>query len=140
MPLYSFHSAPESGKEELNSKWLVFSFLMILTLWTRFHKIDQPPWVCWDETHFGKMGSWYINRTFFFDVHPPLGKMFIGAVGYLTGYNGTFPFEKPGDLYHDHNYLGMRIVSVFLRVSGPGGEPGVVWSSFLVSLKSSTLD
>jgi len=37
--------------------------------------------------------------------------MLIGAVGYLTGYNGTFPFEKPGDLYHDHNYVGMRIVS-----------------------------
>ncbi len=45
----------------------------------------EPVWVCWDETHFGKMGSWYINRTFFFDVHPPLGKMMIGAMGYLTG-------------------------------------------------------
>ena len=37
--------------------------------------------------------------------------MLIGGVGYVTGYNGTFPFEKPGDLYHDHNILGMRIVS-----------------------------
>ena len=64
----------------------------------------------WHHVITGKMGSWYINRTFFFDVHPPLGKMFIGGVGYLTGYNGTFPFEKPGDLYHDHNYLGMRVV------------------------------
>lgn len=65
----------------------------------------------WDETHFGKMGSWYINRTFFFDVHPPLGKMLIGLSGLLTGYNGTYPFEKPGDKYNGTRYEGMRIVS-----------------------------
>ncbi len=99
------------GIMKSSNLYLAFGVLVALTLWTRFHKIAQPPWVCWDETHFGKMGSWYINRTFFFDVHPPLGKMIIGGVGYLTGYNGTFAFEKPGDLYHDHNYLGMRIVS-----------------------------
>ena len=29
--------------------------------------------------------SRYINRTFFFDVHPPLGKMIIGGVGWITG-------------------------------------------------------
>lgn len=63
----------------------------------------------WDETHFGKMGSWYINRTFFFDVHPPLGKMLIGLSGALTGYNGTYPFEKPGDKYNGTAYEGMRI-------------------------------
>ncbi|NXE33224.1 POMT2 transferase, partial [Ptilorrhoa leucosticta] len=62
----------------------------------------------WDETHFGKMGSYYINRTFFFDVHPPLGKMLIGLAGYLSGYDGTFPFQKPGDRYEQHNYIGMR--------------------------------
>ena len=64
--------------------------------------------MCWDETHFGKMASWYINRTFFFDVPPPLGKMMIAAMGYTSGYNGTHPFEKPGDLYNDHPFLGMR--------------------------------
>ena len=91
-----------------------FLTLVLLNFWTRFHKISEPAWVCWDETHFGKMGSWYINRTFFFDVHPPLGKMFIGAMGYLSGYNGTFAFEKPGDLYLDHNYLGMRVACTLL--------------------------
>nr|XP_036214847.1 protein O-mannosyl-transferase 2 isoform X2 [Bactrocera oleae] len=54
------------------------------------------------------MGSWYINRTFFFDVHPPLGKMLIGLSGYVTGYNGTYPFEKPGDKYNGSRYEGMR--------------------------------
>ncbi|XP_031436034.1 protein O-mannosyl-transferase 2 [Clupea harengus] len=75
---------------------------------TRLYKILEPPHICWDETHFGKMGSYYINRTFFFDVHPPLGKMLIGLAGYLTGYDGTFPFIKPGDKYEHHNYWGMR--------------------------------
>ncbi|NXD59084.1 POMT2 transferase, partial [Corvus moneduloides] len=68
----------------------------------------------WDETHFGKMGSYYINRTFFFDVHPPLGKMLIGLAGYLSGYDGTFPFQKPGDRYEKHNYIGMRGFCAFL--------------------------
>ena len=28
-------------------------------------------------------------------------------MGYSSGYNGTHPFEKPGDLYNDHPFLGM---------------------------------
>ncbi|XP_045418732.1 protein O-mannosyl-transferase 2 isoform X2 [Lemur catta] len=68
----------------------------------------------WDETHFGKMGSYYINRTFFFDVHPPLGKMLIGLAGYLSGYDGTFLFQKPGDKYEHHSYMGMRGFCAFL--------------------------
>ena len=35
--------------------------------------------------------------------------MLIGLAGKLTGYNGTFAFNKPGDKYGDHNYLGMRV-------------------------------
>ncbi|XP_029453496.1 protein O-mannosyl-transferase 2 isoform X2 [Rhinatrema bivittatum] len=68
----------------------------------------------WDETHFGKMGSYYINRTFFFDVHPPLGKMLIGLAGHLSGYDGSFPFLKPGQPYGTHNYVGMRLFCALL--------------------------
>jgi len=66
------------------------------------------------------MGSWYINRTFFFDVHPPLGKMLIALAGKLTGYNGQYPFEKPADKYNGTNYEGMRIVSY--AVESPKAE------------------
>ncbi|XP_031339515.1 LOW QUALITY PROTEIN: protein O-mannosyl-transferase 2 [Photinus pyralis] len=89
--------------------WLAFGVICFLTLATRFYKVQEPAHVCWDETHFGKMGSWYINRTFFFDVHPPLGKMLIGLAGYVTGYDGTFPFDKPGDKYYNTSYIGMRV-------------------------------
>ncbi|XP_046402007.1 protein O-mannosyl-transferase 2 [Ischnura elegans] len=94
--------------------WIVFISLLMLTTWIRFYKVSEPDHVCWDETHFGKMGSWYINRTFFFDVHPPLGKMLIGLSGYLTGYDGKFAFEKPGDKYEGVNYIGMRVFCTFL--------------------------
>jgi len=40
--------------------------------------------------------------------------MLIGLSGYLTGYDGRFAFEKPGDKYEDVNYLGMRLVSMQL--------------------------
>lgn len=37
-------------------------------------------------------------------------KMLIAMSGVLTGYNGTYPFEKPGDKYNGTSYEGMRIV------------------------------
>ncbi|XP_067616158.1 protein O-mannosyl-transferase 2 isoform X2 [Eurosta solidaginis] len=101
-------SASTILKENHLSKWIALAAIVLLTVCTRYYKVTEPDHVCWDETHFGKMGSWYINRTFFFDVHPPLGKMLIGLSGYLTGYEGTYSFEKPGDKYNGTRYEGMR--------------------------------
>lgn len=39
-------------------------------------------------------------------------QMLIGLSGYLTGYDGKFAFDKPGDKYDNTSYIGMRIVSV----------------------------
>lgn len=38
-------------------------------------------------------------------------QMLIALSGHLTGYDGSFPFEKPGDKYEGVNYVGMRVVS-----------------------------
>ncbi|KAK6181341.1 hypothetical protein SNE40_009214 [Patella caerulea] len=73
------------------------------------------------------MGSWYINRTFFFDVHPPLGKMMIGLAGILTGYDGSFPFSKPGDDYGDTKYVGMRVSCALLGAAVVPLSYKIVW-------------
>ncbi|PNJ65160.1 POMT2 isoform 4 [Pongo abelii] len=79
-----------SRRFEAAGWWALLALVTLLSFATRFHRLDEPPHICWDETHFGKMGSYYINRTFFFDVHPPLGKFcaFLGSwlvpFAYLT--------------------------------------------------------
>ncbi|GAA6005428.1 hypothetical protein JCM10207_002978 [Rhodosporidiobolus poonsookiae] len=82
----------------------------ILALFTRLYRIGANNTVVWDEAHFGKFGAYYLNRTFYFDVHPPLGKMLVGLAGALSGFNGSYDFPS-GSVYPDHvPYRAMRIM------------------------------
>ena len=37
--------------------------------------------------------------------------MLLALAGWYSGYGGAFPFDKPGDLYGEEKYVGMRMVS-----------------------------
>jgi len=75
--------------------------LTILAIFTRFYKISEPAQVVFDEVHFGKFASYYLRHTYYFDVHPPLGKLMLAGAGWAGGYNGSYLFDKIGNGNHD---------------------------------------
>ncbi|KAL2259419.1 hypothetical protein VTK26DRAFT_6912 [Humicola hyalothermophila] len=95
-------------------EWLIAPILFTaLAFFTRLYKIGLSNIVTWDEAHFGKFGSHYLKREFYFDVHPPAGKLLVGLSGYLAGYNGSFEF-KSGEKYPPEvNYTFMRQFNAF---------------------------
>jgi len=72
--------------------------------------------ISFDEVHFGKFASYYLQRTYFFDVHPPLAKMMLAGMGYILGYDGHFEFDNIGDDYikNDVPYIGLRALPATL--------------------------
>ncbi|KAJ2779891.1 Protein O-mannosyltransferase 2 [Coemansia javaensis] len=89
--------------------------LTALCAFTRLYQIGKRAKVTWDESHFGKFGAYYINRTFYHDVHPPLAKMLIGLSEYLSGHNGTFGFKDDYPPYV--NYTFMRCFTALFGIA-----------------------
>ncbi|PGH08287.1 hypothetical protein AJ80_07883 [Polytolypa hystricis UAMH7299] len=106
--------APQSS-----SQWdyrLANVVLTVLAFATRFWKISYPNQVVFDEVHFGKFASQYLQRTYFFDVHPPFGKLLFAFMGWLVGYDGHFMFDNIGDSYIDNKvpYVALRAMPATL--------------------------
>ncbi|XP_019864301.1 PREDICTED: protein O-mannosyl-transferase 2-like isoform X2 [Amphimedon queenslandica] len=115
----SSSSSPIYSPSFNQKDWPFFTCLALVTVLsfaTRLYTLNEPQHVAWDETHFGKHASWYIQGKFFFDVHPPLGKLIIATAGVLSGYNGSFEFKEPGQKYEDTPYYGMRLGCVLFGI------------------------
>ncbi|WPG97349.1 dolichyl-phosphate-mannose--protein mannosyltransferase 4 [Acrodontium crateriforme] len=100
-------------KKVASSDWdyrLAMVIVTILGFVTRFYGISHPDQVVFDEVHFGKFASYYLQRTYFFDVHPPFGKLLFAFAGWLVGYDGAFLFENIGD-----NYISNKVPYVAYR-------------------------
>ena len=61
--------------------------LLLLGFATRFAWIWYPPNVVWDEQHFCNFTKGYLEGKYFFDIHPPLGKLIL--LGGLKTFGAT---------------------------------------------------
>jgi dolichyl-phosphate-mannose-protein mannosyltransferase len=63
-----------------------------------------------------QFASYYLERTYFFDVHPPFGKLLFALMGWFVGYDGHFHFENIGDSYITNKvpYVAFRALPALL--------------------------
>ncbi|MGQ0793121.1 MAG: phospholipid carrier-dependent glycosyltransferase [Deltaproteobacteria bacterium] len=84
--------------------------LLALGFGTRFLFIWHPSEVVFDEVHFGKFVSGYFTGDYFFDIHPPLGKLLIAAAAYIVGFRPGLNFDAIGEDYSGYSFVALRFL------------------------------
>lgn len=141
-----------TGKDVAQRDWdykLALAVLTALAFVTRFWGISHPNQVVFDEVHFGKVwldmtwsfetlansdrkfASYYLQRTYFFDVHPPFGKLLFAFAGWLVGYDGSFLFENIGDSYITNKvpYVAYRSMPALMGSLTVSAVFWIMWES-----------
>jgi dolichyl-phosphate-mannose-protein mannosyltransferase len=89
---------------------LYIAIILLSSLLTHFLFYGYPNETVFDEVHFGKFISGYFTHEYFFDIHPPLGKLLISGMGYITGFRPGFSFAEIGQKFPDATYLWLRFL------------------------------
>jgi len=84
--------------------------LLVLALATRFVFLDYPSEVVFDEVHFGKFVSAYFNHQYYFDIHPPLGKLMIAGFSSLLGFQPGQAFGQIGEQANARQLFVLRFL------------------------------
>ncbi|MCX6113040.1 MAG: phospholipid carrier-dependent glycosyltransferase [Proteobacteria bacterium] len=95
------------------------SLVLLVSYFTYFHHYDKPSKAFYDEYYYITHAERYLHGIVFFDVNPPLGKMFIALGEKLFNPNKNINIKEPTEstlLYLDSNnafsYAGVRFFPV----------------------------
>ena len=92
----------------------ILLIITILSVVSRTWIIYHPSDVTFDEVYFGNFTNYYLNGTYFYDIHPPFGKLIMALVAYIAGYDGTIQFEDYYGLsYTNPDYITLRFTPAF---------------------------
>jgi dolichyl-phosphate-mannose-protein mannosyltransferase len=78
----------------------------------RLWRFQHPNQIVFDEVYFGNFTNDYVNRRYFFDIHPPLAKLLIFAITTTAGYTGDITFSPLGAYYNLDFYVMFRLVPI----------------------------
>ena len=84
--------------------------LVLIGIATHFVFFGYPHQTVFDEVHFGKFVSGYYTQEYYFDIHPPLGKLLIAGFGKLFDFHPEYSFAQIGDKFADHKYMALRFL------------------------------
>ncbi len=88
----------------------IFLIILGLSLISHFIFFGHPKQVVFDEVHFGKFISGYYSHEYYFDIHPPLGKLIIAGFGKFFDFKPEFSFAQIGENFPDKKYLALRFL------------------------------
>lgn len=79
-------------------------------LLTHFIFYDYPLTVVLDEIYYGRFAIDYLKHEYFFDLHPPLGKLLLYLIASLAQLDPAFTF--PGNMvpFPNDSYLVLRLL------------------------------
>jgi dolichyl-phosphate-mannose-protein mannosyltransferase len=63
--------------------------LIIGAIFTRTWQLFQPKDIVFDEVYFKAFAGHYLDGHYFFDIHPPLGKLLIAGWAHICGLSGV---------------------------------------------------
>lgn len=123
-------------------------FLTWLSFLVHFWRITYPNSVVFDEVTFGKFLNAYAKGEYYFDLHPPLGKLLLWWAAHFGGIDPTFNYEKIGTVFTQNTYIWLRSLtalagaliplSVALLMRGLGfSRRAVIFSALFVILENS---
>jgi dolichyl-phosphate-mannose-protein mannosyltransferase len=93
----------------MSRKWLIL-ILLAASVAAHFAFFGHPNQVVFDEVHFGKFASAYYTHQYYFDIHPPLGKLLIAGFGKLFNFHPEYSFANIGQAFPDKAYLALRFL------------------------------
>ncbi|MEK7163649.1 MAG: phospholipid carrier-dependent glycosyltransferase, partial [Patescibacteria group bacterium] len=93
------------------------SFILLgVSLVTHFAFFGRPNQTVFDEVHFGKFISGYYTHEYYFDIHPPLGKLMIAGFAKIFKFSAEGgsasggSFAQIGEQFSDNKYMALRFL------------------------------